>query len=72
MATTDEIKVRATMSQTDLDRIQELGDLLKINGASAIATAVGMALPLVQEIQQGGEVIVRQKSGATRKLLLHA
>lgn len=72
MATADQIKVRATMSQADLDRIQELGGLLKINNASAIATAVGLALPLVREIQRGGEVIVRERDGATRKLLLHA
>ena len=72
MVATDQIKVRATMSQADLDRIEELGELLKINRASAIGTAVGLALPLVREIRRGGEVIVREKNGATRKLLLHA
>lgn len=72
MAATDQVKVRATVSRADFDRIEKLGDMLEINGAAAIATAVEMALPLVEEIQRGSEVIIRQKSGAIRTLSLHA
>ena len=74
MAATEETKVvRARMSQEDLERIEELRSLLHAaNGASAIGTAVELALPLVQEIQRGGEVIVREKGGATKKLSLNA
>ena len=73
MAATDEIKVvRAQMSQDDIERIEELRRLLDAaSGASAIGTAVELALPLVQEIQRGGEVIVREKGGATKKLSLN-
>ena len=64
--------VKARMSETDIEKIEELRTLLRADtGASAIGTAVEVTLPLVQEMQRGGEVIVRQKGGRTKKLLLN-
>lgn len=59
------------MTDDDIDNVEKLKGLLGTStGAAAIGTAVQAMIPIVEEVQKGGEVILRQKDGSTKTLKL--